>query len=225
MLQKAIIYGREVEYDDEQFEIVKNSIDSEEYTDIEEYLHYIGDGSNITNPKGNILGFCMFMDFKGSHLDLKDFDSREMVKMDYMFAHTDLVHFDQYWNMQSVETAQGMFEGSKKLLLVDLSASNLCNLHQYANMFADCSSLTIVRLGLEEGTKYSCDVDVHDMFICCPHLVVVDFSRLRGVFCPNLCEVMLSDSFNSEFAIENHIQSSNTFVIGRDNGNKIFIHF
>ena len=55
MMREAIINGKAVEYDSEEFEVV----DGTEYSDLI-YLHYIGDGSKpVHNPKGNITCECM----------------------------------------------------------------------------------------------------------------------------------------------------------------------
>lgn len=66
MLKGVEINGKMVEYDDTEFEVKKDEKG--------QYLSYIGNGKGVTNPKGNTSCYKMFKEFKGSVLDLSNFD-------------------------------------------------------------------------------------------------------------------------------------------------------
>ena len=68
-LVKYNLNGNTIEYDDSEFEILTNGHNKEKY------LHYIGNGKNITNPKGNTSCYAMFQYYEGAELDLTNFDT------------------------------------------------------------------------------------------------------------------------------------------------------
>jgi len=108
-LTKTILDGHEVEYDNAEFEILTNYYK-------EKYLHYIGNGKNITNPKGNTSCYAMFHKFKGTSLDLSNFDTKNITRMGFMFSNCsnleqlNLSNFDT----SNVKYTNGMFSNCKK---------------------------------------------------------------------------------------------------------------
>ena len=76
-LVTSSLNGNAVKYNDAEFEVLKEAKNV--------YLHYVGDGSNITNPKGNTSCYRMFEDFEGTNLDLSKFNTCEITNMSFMF--------------------------------------------------------------------------------------------------------------------------------------------
>ena len=134
-LVKCILNNHEVEYDDKEFEFI-TSYDSD-------YLHYIGDGINVTNPKGNISCYCMFKDYKGTSLDLSNFDTSNVTNMSFMFdACINLEHLSlSNFNTNKVSDISNMFCNCIKLKTLDISNFDTENATNMEGMFYDCINL------------------------------------------------------------------------------------
>lgn len=142
-LVKTMLNGHEVEYDDTEFELriferYKNDFGS--YND--KYLHYIGDGKNIRNPKGNISCFRMFEYCNTPILDLSVFDTAKVVDMSYMFDGCYLKKLDlSSFDTSNVINMSLMFCSCFSLEKVDLSSFNTSNVTDMSYMFYDCIDL------------------------------------------------------------------------------------
>ena len=134
-LVKCILNNHEVEYNDKEFEFI-TSYDSD-------YLHYIGDGINVTNPKGNISCYCMFKDYKGTSLDLSNFDTSNVTNMSFMFdACINLEHLSlSNFNTNKVSDISNMFCNCIKLKTLDISNFDTENATNMEGMFYDCINL------------------------------------------------------------------------------------
>ena len=139
---KTILEGNKIEYDDTEFEIVTNC-----YTK-EKYLHYIGEGKDIHNPKGNISCYCMFEDFKGTELDLSKFNTSEITNMSFMFnkcynlKHLNLSNF----NTHNVFDMSFMFHACMNLKELDISNFYIGNTKILDGIFWDCKSLEALKV-------------------------------------------------------------------------------
>lgn len=187
MLKKAIICGREVEYDDTEFELVDRELVNtdmvweEDQADTEYCLHYIGGGKNVRNPKGNICTAFMFKEYPHEYLDLSNFDTSE------------------------VEYAYGMFKGAK-FKTVNLSSLDLSNVKNISFMFELCENLEYVDM---HTVRMNPNTVGFYVFTNCLKLEWVDFSSLSCPFycleegfvnlCPNLKWIDLSSVDCSEF--------------------------
>ena len=114
-LVKCILNNHKVEYDDSEFEFI-TFYDSD-------YLHYIGNGINVTNPKGNVSCYRMFETFKGTSLDLSNFDTSSVTNMSFMF--------NKCYNLKHL----------------NLSNFNTNNVRNMIYMFYDCINLKALKVG------------------------------------------------------------------------------
>ena len=141
-LVKYNLNGHTVEYDDSEFEIVTNC-----YTK-EKYLHYIGDGKNVTKPKGNTSCYCMFQNYKSTSLDLSKFDTSNVTDMSFMFCdcinleHLSLLNF----NTNNAKNLYEMFQNCKSLKELDISSFYIDNTKMLDNMFLDCKNLETLKV-------------------------------------------------------------------------------
>ena len=134
-LTKTILNGHEVEYDDNEFEV--------RYSVNNDYLHYIGDGINVTNPKGNTSCYCMFQDYKGTSIDLSKFDTHSITNMSCMFANCSNL---SYLNLSNFDTGNVrdisfMFNNCCNLKSLNLSSFNTHNVIDMSYMFHACMNL------------------------------------------------------------------------------------
>ena len=95
-LVKTLLNGNEVEYDDTEFEICEDEDNSISY------LHYIGNGEAVRNPRGNTSCYKMFYGCKDLEvLDVSHFDTRKVTNMRNMFCgcenltELDVSNFDK----------------------------------------------------------------------------------------------------------------------------------
>ena len=155
MLVKANLNGNEVEYDDKEFEVLKE----EDYKSKSnfKYLHYIGNGGRVLNPKGNISCYKMFFGCEGlTILDLSNFDTRNVTNMEYMFSWCgslttlDLSSFDT----RNVTSMIGMFYRCGNLTTLDLSSFGTKNVTDITDMFSGCENLVSVKLNLNNLGSY-----------------------------------------------------------------------
>lgn len=131
----------EVEYDNTEFELIEFDLMSEDGID---YLHYIGDGKNVRNPKGNISCRNMFGGcYNLKELDLSNFDTSNVEDMNSMFEgceslkELDLSNFDT----DKVEDMSCMFNGCRALNYINLSNFNTSNVRNMKHMFRGCCVL------------------------------------------------------------------------------------
>ena len=139
-LVKCILNNHEVEYDDSEFEFI-TSYDSD-------YLHYIGSGINVTNPKGNTSCHAMFQDYKGTDLDLSKFNTSEITNMSFMFhscmnlEHLNLSNF----NTNKVTNMDFMFYECINLKTLDISSFYIDDTKILDSMFWNCRSLETLKV-------------------------------------------------------------------------------
>lgn len=78
MLKEVKINGKMVEYDDTEFQVKTDEKG--------QYLSYMGKGKGVVNPKGNTSCYKMFREFKGSVLDLSNFDFSQISICAFMLS-------------------------------------------------------------------------------------------------------------------------------------------
>ena len=170
MLVKANLNGNEVEYDDKEFEVLKENYKGNPHF---KYLHYIGKGRKVLNPKGNVSCYNMFYGCRRlSTLDLSNFDTRNVINMRNMFydceslTTLDLSNFDT----KNVTDMSGMFRWCTSLSILDLSNFDTKNVTDMNNMFRWCKSLTTLDLSSFDTKNVTY---MTDMFCWCESLVSV----------------------------------------------------
>ena len=194
-LVKYNLNGNTIEYDDSEFEILTNGHNKEKY------LHYIGNGKNITNPKGNTSCYSMFHDYKGTSLDLTNFDTHNITNMGSMFANCsnleslNLENFDthnvtdmsyMFWvctnlkslnisnfNTSSVVSMESMFSGCRNLKSLNISNFNTSNVISMESMFWRCENLTELDLS---SFHINDTTRLNDMFLNCEGLETLKVS-------------------------------------------------
>lgn len=154
MLVKANLNGNEVEYDDKEFEVVECKYEDNPHF---KYLHYIGNGGRVLNPKGNISCYKMFFGCEGlTILDLSNFDTKNVTDMNHMFygcenlSTLDLSNF----NTKNVTDMRCMFFECENLATLDLSSFDTKNVTYMTDMFSGCESLVSVKLNLNNLGSY-----------------------------------------------------------------------
>lgn len=140
----------EVEYDDTEFELIEFNLMSVDGID---YLHYIGDGKNVRNPKGNI-------------------STRNMFSGCYNLKELDLSNFDT----SNVENMNGMFEGCENLKELDLSNFDTSKVKDMSYMFNGCSALSHLDLSNFDTSSVR---SMKYMFRCCCALRSLDLSNFN----------------------------------------------
>ncbi len=130
-----IINGHTVEYDDTEFEIC--------HCLNYEYLHYIGEGNDVHNPKGNTSCVLMFQDYKGTNLNLSNFNTQDVTDMSEMFENCDnLKQLNlSNFNTSNVISMECMFYNCKNLKLLDISKLNTESVINMEGMFGKCENL------------------------------------------------------------------------------------
>ena len=166
-LVKTIINGNEVEYDDTEFEVLKEIYDT--------YLHYIGDGTNITNPQGNTSCYCMFCDYKGTSLDLSNFNTHNITDMSCMFANCSNL---SYLNLSTFTThnviyMNSMFSYCKSIKHLNLSNFDTNNVISTRGMFYNCENLKLLNISQFNTENV---LNMEDMFYNCKNLKELDIS-------------------------------------------------
>ena len=135
-LVKNIIDNNGIKYNDKDFEVLTNGYNKK-------YLHYIGSGKNVANPKGNTSCYRMFEDFEGTNLDLSKFNTSEITNMSFMFANCinlenlDLSNFDT----SNVTSMDCMFCNCINLKTLDISKFDTENVMYMDNTFWNCENL------------------------------------------------------------------------------------
>ena len=136
-LTKTILNGHTVEYDNTEFEILTS------YCSKEKYLHYIGNGGNVHNPKGNTSCYRMFDSFNGTSLDLSNFDTHNITNMSFMFFYCQNLKSLNLSNFKtkSVVDMNGMFCNCAYLKNLDLSNFDTSKTTNMESMFYNCFNL------------------------------------------------------------------------------------
>ena len=194
-LVKVLLNGNEVEYDDTEFEICKEGSIS--------YLHYIGNGGAVNNPKGNTSCYKMFnkcYDIKVldvshfdtskvsnmSHmftecrnikvLDVSHFDTSNVTSMEYMFGYCEsLTKLDvSHFDTSNVTTMCGMFYFCLFLTELDVSNFDTSKVTNMRHMFGLCERLTELNLSNFDTSKV---VEMENMFDSCKSLIELDLSN------------------------------------------------
>ena len=160
-LVKTILNSHTVEYDDSEFEFIKAN-DSNR-------LHYIGNGVNVTNPKGNTSCYRMFENFKGTSLDLSKFNTSEITNMSFMFANCcNLKSLNLFsFNTHKVTDMSGMFCECINLKTLNISKFNTENVTNMEDMFNTCMNLKHLNLSMFNTNKIT---DMDNMFYDCINL-------------------------------------------------------
>ena len=170
-LVKALLNGNEVEYDDTEFEILKDEEDSISY------LHYIGNGGAVNNPKGNTSCYKMFNKCnKIKVLDLSNFDTSNVTSMRSMFrdcwrlSELDVSHFDT----SNVTNMGSMFRGCESLKELDVSHFDTSNVTIMGAMFYHCCHLTELNVSHFDTSNVT---SMWAMFHYCYSLIKLDLSN------------------------------------------------
>ena len=200
-LVKVLLNGNEVEYDDTEFEILK---DGDEDNSIS-YLHYIGNGEAVRNPRGNTSCYKMFNNCRNIEvLDLSNFDTSNVTNMRSMFrdcwrlSELDVSHFDtsnvtnmgsmfrhcgslkeldlSHFDTSNVTIMGAMFYHCYHLIKLDLSNFDTSNVTSMWAMFHHCYSL--IKLDLSNFDTSSVTTMGH-MFCCCWSLKELDLSHFK----------------------------------------------
>lgn len=162
-LVKTIIDGNKIEYDNSEFEV--------RYS----YLHYIGNGVHVTNPKGNISCYKMFENFKGTSLDLSNFDTSNVTDMSFMFFNCQNLKSLNLssFNTNKVTDMGFMFYECINLKTLDISKFNTENVIDMSYMFMDCKNLK----ELDISSFYIGNVKIlNDIFFDCKSLETLKVS-------------------------------------------------
>ena len=170
-LVKTLLNGNEVEYDDTEFEILKDEEDSISY------LHYIGNGEAVRNPRGNTSCYKMFNKcYKIKVLDLSNFDTSNVTNMRSMFRDSyhliklDLSNFDT----SNVTNMGSMFRGCESLKELDLSHFDTSNVTIMGAMFYHCCHLIKLDLSNFDTSNVT---SMWAMFHYCYSLIKLDLSN------------------------------------------------
>ena len=165
-LVKTILEGNKIEYNDTEFEILKDPVNV--------YLHYIGSGINVTNPKGNVSCYRMFENFKGTSLDLSNFDTDNVRDMSFIFnkcyylEHLNLSNF----NTNKVTDMGNMFYNCTNLKTLNVSNFDTSNVTNMEDMFYACVNLKKLNVSNFDTRN----VMYMDMFMNCKSLKELDIS-------------------------------------------------
>ena len=203
-LVTSSLNGNAVKYDDTEFEVLKEAKNV--------YLHYVGDGSNITNPKGNTSCYRMFEDFEGTNLDLLNFDTSNVTNMNNMFSDCkslENLNLSRF-NTKNVVNMSGMFFNCEKLEYLDISSFNTNNVKTTNCMFMDCKNLKELDLS---NFSISNVKTMDYMFFGCCNLVKLDVSSFKFTgdkivnymfwACTNLKELKVDNQFY-QFFVDNY---------------------
>ena len=170
-LVKTLLNGNEVEYDDTEFEILKDEEDSISY------LHYIGNGEAVRNPRGNTSCYKMFNKcYKIKVLDLSNFDTSNVTNMRSMFrdcwrlSELDVSHFDT----SNVTNMGSMFRGCESLKELDVSHFDTSNVTIMGAMFYHCCHLKELDVSHFDTSNVT---SMWAMFHYCYSLIKLDLSN------------------------------------------------
>ena len=170
-LVKTLLNGNEVEYDDTEFEILKDEEDSISY------LHYIGNGEAVRNPRGNTSCYKMFYKCRNIEvLDLSNFDTSNVTSMRSMFrdcwrlSELDVSHFDT----SNVTNMGSMFRGCESLKELDVSHFDTSNVTIMGAMFYHCCRLTELNVSHFDTSNVT---SMWAMFHYCFRLTELDLSN------------------------------------------------
>ena len=170
-------------------------------SDSGDFLHYDGDGGNITQPYNCSSFYRMFEDFNGKSLSL-DWQTSFVVDFHHMFL--DCINLESLsiggWDVSNGTDLSGMFSrchslksldvkdwrvtnctdfhemfyGCESLVDLDLYAWDTSNAINFSRMFKECSSITLLEL-----SNWSVN-SVHDfrwMFDGCTSLLNANFDK------------------------------------------------
>ena len=170
-LIKCNLNGNEIKYNSAEFEILKNINNIK-------YLHYIGNGVNVINPKGNTSCYRMFENFEGTSLDLSNFNTSRITNMNGMFFNCNNL---KYLNLEKfdtskVENMRNMFCLCKSLKELNLSSFNTSNVINMECMFGDCIKLK--ELDLSNFNTYNTKYML-GMFAGCEELELLNISNFN----------------------------------------------
>ena len=180
-LVKYNLNGHTVEYDDTEFEV--------HYSLNNDYLHYIGNGINVTNLKGNTSCYCMFQNYKGTSLDLTNFDTHNITDMSYIFAYCSNLSYLNLSNFDThnVRNMSFMFYECMNLKHLNLSNFNTHKVTDMVAMFYECINLKALDISKFDTSNV---MYMERMFRKCENLKELDISS----FCINDTK-MLDDIF------------------------------
>lgn len=170
-----------VEYDNGEFEVC--------YCLGNDYLHYIGNGKNIHNPKGNTSCYAMFHDFKGTSLDLSNFNTHNITNMGSMFANCSNLEslYLENFDTHNVTDMSYMFSYCYNLKHLSLSKFKTNNVISMKYMFYNCKNLKLLNISQLNTESV---IDMEAMFGKCENLKELDISSF---YIDNTTE--LSDMF------------------------------
>lgn len=192
-LVKCNLNGNEVEYDDTEFKVLKD------YCGM--FLHYIGNGKNIHNPKGNISCHAMFRKFKGTSLDLSSFDTYNVIDMSSMFSECrNLKELNvSNFKTENVTDMFSMFAGCVNLEYLNLSNFNTKNVTNMSQMFYNNKNLRSINISKFNTAKV---VNMSYMFFSCEKIRRLELSN----FDMNRERFYGPKNFNNMFAHCNNLK-------------------
>ena len=136
-------------------------------------MHYIGNGENITNPKGNTTCYAMFHNFEGTSLDLSKFDTSNVTDMSFMFFYCNNLKtlYLENFITKNVVNMSGMFFNCESLEYLDVPNFNIQNVECMNRMFMGCKSLK----ELDISSFYIGNIKIlNDIFFNCKNLKTLE---------------------------------------------------
>ena len=111
-------------------------------------MHYIGNGKNITNSKGNTSCYAMFQNYKGTSLDLSSFDTSNVTDMSFMFFYCDNLKtlYLENFNTKNVVQLENMFRFCTNLKELDISSFHISKAKRIEGIFWNCKNLEKVKV-------------------------------------------------------------------------------
>ena len=163
-------------------EMVTYDTDYWEYKADEDYgveygtVCYLGKSNKVPKkPEGMLHCAYTFWGYKGTHLDLSDFDTTNVIDMEGMFSSCsclrslDLSSFDT----SNVTDMNSMFFGCRSLQSLDLFSFDSFNVMDMCGMFSFCESLQSLDLSSFNTSNI---IDMSCMFNRCKSLKSLDLS-------------------------------------------------
>ena len=139
-------------------------------------VRYLGKSNQVPEkPEGMLHCVYTFMDYEGTHLDLSNFDTSDVIDMSGMFYECD---FLKSLDLSSFDTSNVinmscMFSKCAALESLDLSSFNTSNVIDMSDMFRWCESLKSLDLSSFDTSNVT---DMDGIFYFCKSLKSLDLS-------------------------------------------------
>lgn len=234
---KTSIQNKGVEIaDDEPFNLYPEKIDSiESGADLSEYFtETISSGSARGGAHARIIKkipaitnsgtSCqyMFYEFKGTEIDLSNFNTTSVTNMSYMFADCNsLINFDvTKLDTTNVTNMKYMFQNCKAITSLDLSSFNTSKVTDMSNMFIGCNNIESLDLSSFNTTNVT---TMYYMFSQCNKLEYLDIRNFdftnvgntTGMFMnvPTNCLIIVKDDTAKTWVTTNFATLTNVKTI------------